>query len=296
MEQALVEQVRSFNRTVTERVGALNDHFLGRDHSLGEARLLWEIGGAGDEGVEVRALRGRLALDSAYVSRLLRALERQGLVVVAASLADRRVRRARLTAAGRAERAELNRRADGFARSLLEPLSEQQQGRLTAAMAEVERLLLAATVRIAVADPSSADARWCIEQYFAELNERFEAGFDPTRGISAEPHELVPPAGLLLVAHLRQEPVGCGALKFHGDAPAELKRMWVAPHVRGLGLGRRLLSELERAAREAGVTALHLETNGTLTEAITLYRASGYQEVGAFNAEPYAQHWFEKRL
>jgi DNA-binding MarR family transcriptional regulator/GNAT superfamily N-acetyltransferase len=296
MEQALVEQVRSFNRTVTERVGALNDHFLGRDHSLGEARLLWEIGGAGDEGAEVRALRGRLALDSAYVSRLLRALERQGLVVVAASLVDRRVRRARLTAAGRAERAELDRRADGFARSLLEPLSEQQQGRLTAAMAEVERLLLAATVRIAVADPSSADARWCIEQYFAELNERFEAGFDPTRGISAEPHELVPPAGLLLVAHLRQEPVGCGALKFHGDAPAELKRMWVAPHVRGLGLGRRLLSKLERAAREAGVTALHLETNGTLTEAITLYRASGYQEVGAFNAEPYAQHWFEKRL
>ncbi|HEV2458241.1 MAG TPA: MarR family winged helix-turn-helix transcriptional regulator [Ktedonobacterales bacterium] len=296
MEQALVEQVRSFNRTVTERVGALNEHFLGRDHSLGEARLLWEIGGAGDEGAEVRALRGRLALDSAYVSRLLRALERQGLVVVAASLVDRRVRRARLTAAGRAERAELNRRADGFARSLLEPLSEQQQGRLTAAMAEVERLLLAATVRIAVADPSSADARWCIEQYFAELNERFEAGFDPTRGISAEPHELVPPAGLLLVAHLRQEPVGCGALKFHGDAPAELKRMWVAPHVRGLGLGRRLLSELERTAREAGVRMLHLETNGTLTEAITLYRASGYQEVAAFNAEPYAHHWFEKVL
>jgi DNA-binding MarR family transcriptional regulator len=296
MEQALVEQVRSFNRTVTERVGVLNDHFLGRDHSLGEARLLWEIGGAGDEGAEVRALRSRLALDSAYVSRLLRALERQGLVVVAASLADRRVRRARLTAAGRTERAELDRRADGFARSLLEPLSEQQRGRLTVAMAEVERLLLAAMVRIAVANPSSADARWCIEQYFAELNERFEAGFDPTRGISAEPHELVPPAGMLLVAHLRQEPVGCGALKFHGDAPAELKRMWVAPHVRGLGLGRRLLSELERAAREAGVTVLHLETNGTLTEAITLYRASGYQEVAAFNAEPYAHHWFEKHL
>jgi DNA-binding MarR family transcriptional regulator/GNAT superfamily N-acetyltransferase len=296
MEQALVERVRSFNRTVTERVGALNDHFLGRDHSLGEARLLWEIGGAGDEGAEVRALRGRLALDSAYVSRLLRALERQGLVAVAASLADRRVRRARLTAAGRAERAELDRRADGFACSLLEPLSEQQRGRLTVAMAEVERLLLAATMRIAVADPSSADARWCIEQYFAELNERFAAGFDPTRGISAEPHELVPPAGLLLVAHLRQEPVGCGALKFHGDAPAELKRMWVAPHVRGLGLGRRLLSELERTAREAGVRMLHLETNGTLTEAITLYRASGYQEVAAFNAEPYAHHWFEKVL
>jgi DNA-binding MarR family transcriptional regulator/GNAT superfamily N-acetyltransferase len=314
MEWALVEQVRSFNRTVTERVGALNDHFLGRDHPLGEARLLWEIGqtgangGAADggeggedqdgrqEGIEIRALRARLALDSAYVSRLLRALERQGLVVAEASPADRRVRRVRLTAAGRAERAELDQRADGFARSVLEPLSESQQVRLAAAMAEVERLLLASSVRIAVADPRSADARWCIEQYVAELNVRFEAGWDPARSISAQAHELTPPAGLLLVAHLRQEPVGCGALKFHGDAPAELKRMWVAAQVRGLGLGRRLLDELERHARVAGVTVLRLETNRALTEAIALYRRAGYLEVAAFNDEPYAHHWFEKRL
>jgi DNA-binding MarR family transcriptional regulator/GNAT superfamily N-acetyltransferase len=293
MEKALVEQVRSFNRTVTERVGALSDHFLGRDHPLGEARLLWEIGA---EGAEVRELRGRLALDSAYVSRLLRSLERQGLVVVEASRDDRRVRRARLTPAGLAERAELDQRADGFARSVLEPLSASQQARLAAAMVEVERLLTASSVRIVTADPTSADARWCIGRYVAELNERFEAGWDPSRSISAEPGELTPPAGLLLVAYLRQQPVGCGALKFHADAPAEVKRMWVAPQARGLGLGRRLLAELERHAREAGVSVLRLETNRALTEAIALYRASGYQEVEAFNAEPYAHYWFEKRL
>ncbi len=293
MDKALVEQVRSFNRTVTERVGALNDHFLGRDHPLGEARLLWEIGG---EGAEVRELRGRLELDSAYVSRLLRALEKQGLVVVETSEDDRRVRRVRLTEAGLAERAELDRRADGFAHSMLEPLSESQQARLAAAMAEVERLLLASTVRIEVADPASADAQWCLEQYVLELNERFDAGWDPSRSISAQVHELVPPAGLFLVARLRQQPVGCGALKFHADAPTELKRMWVAPQVRGLGVGRRLLQELERHAREAGVTVLHLETNRALEEAIALYRRSGYQEVPAFNDEPYAHHWFEKRL
>jgi DNA-binding MarR family transcriptional regulator/GNAT superfamily N-acetyltransferase len=293
MDGALVERVRSFNRAVTERVGALNDHFLGRDHSLGEARMLWEIGSAG---AEIRELRGRLELDSAYVSRLLRSLERRGLVVVEASADDRRVRRVRLTPAGLAERAELDQRADGFARSVLEPLSASQRARLTAAMAEVERLLTASTVRVVVADPTSADARWCIEQYITELNERFEAGWDPGRSISAEPDELTPPAGLLLVAYLRQEPVGCGALKFHGDAPAEVKRMWVAPRARGLGLGRRLLAELERHAGEAGVSVLRLETNRALTEAIALYRASGYQEVEAFNAEPYAHHWFEKRL
>src|SRR5690348_12096517 len=104
MEKALVEQVRSFNRTVTERVGALNDHFLGRDHPLGEARLIWEIG---SDGAEVRELRSRLELDSAYVSRLLRSLEKQGLVMVEASQDDKRVRRVQLTEAGLAERAEL---------------------------------------------------------------------------------------------------------------------------------------------------------------------------------------------
>lgn len=293
MERTLVERVRSFNRTVTERVGALNDHFLGRAHALGEARLLWEIGGAG---AEIRELRGRLALDSAYVSRLLRSLQRQGLVVVEASREDRRVRRVQLTAAGLAERAELDQRADEFAHALLEPLSVRQQVRLAAAMAEVERLLLASMVRIAVTDPTSADARWCLEQYAAELNERFDAGWDPARSISAHPHELTPPAGVLLVAHVREAPVGCGALKFHAHAPAELKRMWVAPQVRGLGLGRRLLAALEHYASEAGVSVLRLETNRMLTEAIALYRRAGYEEVAAFNAEPYAHHWFEKRL
>ncbi|HEX6107851.1 MAG TPA: GNAT family N-acetyltransferase, partial [Ktedonobacteraceae bacterium] len=76
----------------------------------------------------------------------------------------------------------------------------------------------------------------------------------------------------------------------------ELKRMWVAPRARGLGLGRRLLLALEHSAREAGVAVLHLETNRTLIEAIELYRHSGYQEVEAFNGEPYAHHWFEKHL
>src|SRR5262245_50659106 len=236
MEAELIQTVRRFNRIVTERVGALNDQFLGRDRSLGEARLLWEIGAAG---AEVRELRNRLALDSAYVSRLLRSLERQRLVRVEASEPDGRVRRARLTRAGLAERAELDRRSDELAESLLMPLSASQQGRLAAAMAEVERLLLASLVTIGPADPTAADSRWCLEQYFAELGERFETGFDPGLSIPADAHELTPPAGLLLVARLRQEPVGCGALKLHGDAPAEIKRMWVDRRARGLGLGRR---------------------------------------------------------
>src|SRR5579862_522321 len=285
MEAPLVEQVRSFNRTVAERVGVLNDHYLGRDHPYGEARLLWEIGTVG---AEVRELRRRLGLDSGYVSRLLRSLEAQGLITVGPSSSDGRVRLVRLTEVGRRERAELDRRADAYARSLLEPLSERQREKLVAAMAQVERLLIASLVTITPADPTSAAIKWCFARYFAELDERFEAGFDPTRGIQAHAHELTPPVGLALVARLREEPIGCGAIKFHETAPAEIKRMWVAPQARGLGLGRRLLEELEGHAREAGVTTLHLETNHALVEAIQLYRGSGYQEVAAFNDEPYA--------
>ena len=163
-------------------------------------------------------------------------------------------------------------------------------------MAEVERLLQASAVRVAVEDPNSADARWCLRQYFTELDVRFESGFDVSLSISADAHELTPPAGALVIARVQARAVGCGAIKFHPGAPAELKRMWVAPEARGLGLGRRLLQELERLARDEGVAVVRLETNRALSEAIGLYRGHGFQEVPAFNDEPYAHHWFEKRL
>src|ERR671937_391455 len=156
MTDVMVDQVRRFNRVVTERVGALNHHFLGRERPLGEARLLWEIGLAG---CEVRLLRARLGLDSGYLSRLLRSLEAAGLVSVAAGAGDRRVRVARLTAAGRRERAALDKRSDELARSLLAPLSSKQRERLAAAMHEVERLLTAASVQITSIDPEHPDAK-----------------------------------------------------------------------------------------------------------------------------------------
>ncbi len=293
MDAGLVEQVRRFDRIVTQRIGALDDGFLARSRPLGQARLLWAIGA---EGTEVRSLRSRLDLDSGYLSRLLRSLEADGLVVVAAGGADARVRTVRLTRAGRAERTELDRRSDDLATSILTPLSSQQRSRLVAAMGEVERLLVASMVQVAVIDPRDAAARSCIRAYVDELARRFEGGFDPDRSLSAEDAELTLPSGLLLVATLHSDPVGCGAVKFNDRAPAELKRMWVSPTARGLGLGRRLLTELESCAAAHGVRTLHLETNRALTEAIGLYRAAGYREVDPFNDEPYAHHWFEKSL
>jgi DNA-binding MarR family transcriptional regulator/GNAT superfamily N-acetyltransferase len=289
----MVEQVRSFNRLVTQSVGALQDHYLSRSLPLGEARVLWEIGPGG---CDVRTLRARLDLDSGYLSRLLRSLEGAGLVRVRPSDGDRRVRTASLTAAGRRERGLLDRRSDDLAQSLLAPLSESQRERLVTAMGEVERLLTAGLVRIEVVDPESPAAAYCLGEYYAEIGRRFEDGFDHTISLAATPEQLRLPAGLFVVAFLHAEPIGSGALKFHGRRPAELKRMWVAPRARGLGLGRRLLAELERLALEHGVRTLRLETNKSLVEAIALYRSSGWREVDAFNDERYAHHWFEKRL
>jgi len=293
MDRAAVTQVRTFNRTVAERIGALTDEFLGRHRPMGNSRTLWEIG---PDGVEVRTLRARLGLDSGYASRVLQSLKRERLITIVPSPEDGRVRLVKLTAAGQAERAELDRLADGVAWSFLEPLTDRQREDVVTAATQLERLLRASMVTMEAEDPSTPDARWCIQQYFDELNKRFDAGFDPARSISATEHELVPPAGLLVIARLRGRAIGCGALKFHRRAPTELKRMWVSPDSRGLGVGRRLLIDLERRAREAGASVVRLETNQSLKEAIQLYRSSGYREVKSFNDEPYADHWFEKRL
>jgi DNA-binding MarR family transcriptional regulator len=293
MDVASIEQVRRFNRTVTQRVGALSDRFLARDRPLGEARMLWEIGA---EGCEVRTLRNRLDLDSGHASRLLRSLEAAGMVRVEPSPADGRIRVARLTRGGMRERELLDERSDELAASMLDPLDAEHRERLVDAMRTVERLITFAAVEIREVDPNHPDARQCFRAYFAELDRRSESGFDPDAGISAEPHELTPPAGCLVIAYLHGEPVGCGAVKHHPGEPSEIKRMWVSESARGLGLGRRLLTELEDRVAESGAAMARLETNGHLVEAIGLYRSAGYREVGAFNDEPFADHWFEKKL
>ena len=293
MDRGAIAQVRTFNRAVAEGIGLVTDRFLGRPRPHGESRLLWEVG---FNGAEIRGLRRRLGLDSGYVSRVLQSLARQGLVRVASSSGDQRVRRVSLTAKGRAEWRELDRRSDSVARRILTPLTGKQRDTLVTAMTQVQRLLRASMIRFNVEDPRTADARQCLEQYFAELDRRFTGGFDAALSISADVDELTPPAGVLILARLNGAAIGCGALKFHGTQPAELKRMWIDPAARGLGLGSRLLVELERHARKARVRVVRLETNRALSEAIALYRTAGYAEVERFNDEPYAHHWFEKRL
>lgn len=288
-----IARVRRFNRTVTLRVGALHDDYLARHRSLGESRMLWEIG-VDPDGCDVRTLRRRLDLDSGYASRLLRALESAGLVTVAPLPTDRRVRVARLTDTGHHERSGLDDISDRLAASFLEPLNASQRERLVRSMGEVERLLTAGLVGFEVVDPDCEPARFCLTSYFAELQERFDTGFDPSASLPADGDHLRLPHGLFVLATLRSEPVGCGAMKLTAGEPAYLKRMWVAPSARGLGVGRRMLAELETLAAEQGAPGTRLETNDALGEAIALYRSAGYVETEPFNDEPYAHHWFTK--
>jgi DNA-binding MarR family transcriptional regulator/predicted GNAT family N-acyltransferase len=273
-----VAQVRSFNRTVAERIGALQDTYLDLGRPLGANRVLWEIG----DGTDLRALRATLGLDSGYLSRLIASLQKEGLVETSPG-EDKRVRTVTLTDAGRAEREVLDARSDALARDLLAPLGERQRARLVDAMATVERLLLAGLVEISVEDQDSPDARHCLTEYYKELDERFEGGFDVTTSLPTDD-------AIFIVARLRGEPVGCGAIK---PKESYIKRMWVSPAARGLGLGRRILGELESLST-TGIA--RLETNRALTEAVNLYRSMGYVEVEPFNDEPYAHHWFEKKL
>ena len=278
------ETLRRFNRTYTQRIGVLDESFLGLGLPLREARVVFEVGATG---ASVRELRDRLGLDSGYLSRLLRALEERGLVEVRPDPDDRRRRTVTLTRRGRSTRQRLEDRSEEHARAMIEPLTERQRDRLSEALATAALLVRAATVRLHEVDRAHPIAAEAVDLYFAELDRRFPTGFDP----GATDRE-----GTYLVATSDGRPVACGGVLDLGDRVAEIKRMWVHPDWRGAGLGARLLGALEQLAHRLGHAVVRLDTNGTLTEAIAMYERSGYRQVPRYNDNPYAEAWFAKDL
>ncbi len=290
MDIEQVKRVRSFNRIVTRRVGALEDNYLSRGRPLGEARLIFEVGAC--DGSDVRILRKKLGLDAGYMSRLLRSLEKQDAIKLTRKAEDGRVRKVQLTDKGRTEFDAYDALSDDLAQSILAALSAPQRERLVASMGEVERLLRAASVEISVASSDSEDARCCLAQYFAELNQRFDNGFDPATGASAGAEA----SGQFVVARIDGDAIGCGALRQLEAGVGEVKRVWVSASARGQGVAGRIMQKLEAIARESGFHTLRLDTNKALTEAHALYRKLGYHEIARYNDNPYAHHWFEKVL
>ncbi|MET0325228.1 MAG: MarR family winged helix-turn-helix transcriptional regulator [Ilumatobacteraceae bacterium] len=294
-----VATLRAFNRSYTQRIGVLAESYLGTGRALGPSRLLFEIGA---DGARVAHVRRRLGLDSGYLSRMLRQLEGEGLVTVEDDPADGRQRVVRLSPAGRREWRRLDRRSQEVARRLVEPLSARQRGELTAALARAERLLGAATVDIAVVDPASAAARTARARYFGELDARFPAGFDAAAGgggdsdADGDGAAMRAPSGAFVLVRSGQDTVGCGGVQRIDDATGEIKRMWIDPVWRGLGLGGRLLAHLEAVAGQLGRSRVVLDTNETLVEAIGMYERAGYRPIERYNDNPYAQRWFAKGL
>jgi DNA-binding MarR family transcriptional regulator/GNAT superfamily N-acetyltransferase len=285
------EVLRRFNRTYTQRIGALDESFLGLGLPLGASRLVFEIGEAG---ATARDLRARLGLDSGHLARQLRRLEDDGLVELAPDEADRRRRTVRLTAKGRGFRAKLDHRSEQLADRLVAPLTDRQRERLTEALATADLLVRAATVDIRSVHPAAPEARAAVQSYFDELDERFPDGFDP--GDHHDEEVMAPGAGAFVVATSDGEPVACGGVHELEPGVGEIKRMWVHRAWRGAGLGSRLLRHLEQVSRDLGHHTVKLDTNGTLVEAIAMYERAGYRHIGRYNGNPYAQAWFEKTL
>jgi DNA-binding MarR family transcriptional regulator/GNAT superfamily N-acetyltransferase len=283
--------VRRYNRTYTQRIGALDESFLGTGRPLGPSRLLFEIG---ESGATVRELRDRMGLDSGYLSRLLRGLEGDGLVEVRPDLTDARRRRVTLTRRGRTAWRRLDERSEDLARTLVAPLSDRQRARLVDALATADLLVRAATVRLEDLPPTDARAVEAMAAYFAEIGRRF--GFEPGDAWRVDAESMTAPDGFFVVATSDGEPVACGGVQRLPDGPAEIKRMWVHDGWRGAGLGARLLRHLEDRAREHGFAVVRLDTNDTLTEAIAMYERAGYRAIARYNDNPWARCWFEKDL
>lgn len=285
-----ISRIRRFNRTVALELGALDASYLGRNRSLGAARALC---GVPEGGIDVAALRADLALDKGQLSRVLKGLEDEGLITLATDKADARRRSVHRTDKGRAEIAAYDALSDERAERMLQ--SSPQSNALLAAMDLIATTLGQERITIAQENPRSPAARQCLEAYYAELARRLSMGFDVTLSRDPEAAAMEPPAGAFFLAWSDGLPIGCVGLKGPGPV-AEVKRLWVADAARRLGLAKRLMAALEKAAPSLGIHTLRLDTNTALPEAEALYRRTGWTQIDRFNDDPYPDLFFEKHL
>lgn len=286
-----VSRFRRFARSVTTEVGALDDSFLGRGRSLGAARVLNAIGHGR---TDVADLRRYLNLDSGLLSRLLRQLEADDLITLSASPTDARARIAALTTTGETEFAAYEDISNTRAKDLLN--RHPRPDALLAAMDLVASALGQDRIVVEERDPRDSQSLFCLNEYYAELGRRFDTGFDVNLSCDPQATDMIPPRGAFLVALSDGMPIGCVGIKGNGSPIAEVKRLWIAPSARGLGLAKRLMNDVEDRARALGIQTLRLDTNSALPEAIRLYQTTGWTEIARFNDDPYPDHFFEKAL
>ena len=144
--------------------------------------------------------------------------------------------------------------------------------------------------------PDHPAARWCLDQYFGELERRFENGFTRAKDPPAPDTQFLPPGGIFLLARIDGAIAGCGEMKRVDDETGEIKRIWTAPAARGKGVARAIMDALEEVGRGMGYRTVRLDSNRALPEAHALYRKLGYRDIAPFNTDPYCHFWFGKAL
>jgi DNA-binding MarR family transcriptional regulator/GNAT superfamily N-acetyltransferase len=298
---ARITAVRRFNRSYTQKIGVLGERLLDSPFSLTEARILYEL--AHRERLTASELCRELDLDPGYLSRILGAFGRRGLVVRAASETDRRQIHLSLSDAGRAAFAPLDRRSRDEIAALLAGLPEPEQRRLVAAMAEIERLLGPASAPrepYLLRPPVPGDIGWVTSRHGALYAQEY--GFDwRFEALVAEiaakfVAEFEPRQECCWIAERDGEPVGSVFLVKESEQIAKLRLLLVEPPARGLGIGARLVAETIRFARWSGYQKITLWTQSTLVAARHIYETAGFRLVASephqsFGHDLVGEHW-----
>ncbi len=282
VDPARIAAVRRFSRFYTRRIGVLQEGLLASPFSLAEGRVLYEL--AQQPAATARDLARELGMDTGYLSRILAAFEKRGLVRRATAQADARQRPLTLTAEGRRAFASLDRRSAREVGALLAPLPETAQARLTGAMAAIEALLApadAAPAPFVLRPHRPGDMGWVVAKHGEVYAQEY--GWGST--IEAITAEIV--GGFLKnfdakrercwIAEIAGEPVGSVFLVRDTDEVARIRLLILDPKARGLGIGRDLVERSIAFAREAGYSKITLWTHAVLTAARAIYERQGFR-------------------
>jgi DNA-binding MarR family transcriptional regulator/GNAT superfamily N-acetyltransferase len=278
-----VDAVRRFNRFYTRQIGLLQDGLLKTRFSLTEARVLYELARRSD-GTTASDIVRELGLDHGYLSRILSRFSEHGLIAKKRARADARQTLLSLTAKGRKAFAPLERRSHDLVESMLRGISVAQQKRVVAAMQEIENIVggkKAEARRYILRPHRTGDMGWIVTRHGVLYGTEF--GWDS--GIEALTAEIVytflknfdPTREHCWIAEIDGQPVGSVFLVHETDTVARIRLLLVEPQARGLGIGRRLVDECIRFARQAGYEKITLWTHAVLTTARAIYQRAGFQ-------------------
>jgi DNA-binding MarR family transcriptional regulator/N-acetylglutamate synthase-like GNAT family acetyltransferase len=279
-----IQAVRRFNRFYTRQIGALQEHLLKSPFSLTEARVLYEL--AHQDETTATVLGEELGLDAGYLSRLLRGLQKRGLIEKRPSKTDGRQSLLRLTERGQKAFARINTDSSDEVGAMLNELPDDVQSRLVEAMQTIEGLLGAQPlhqVPYILRPPRPGDMGWVVQRH-GELYAQ-EYGWDEAfealvAGIVAKfVQQFDAKRERCWIAEKDGDNVGCVFLVKKSSSVAQLRLLLVEPRARGLGIGKRLVDECSRFARQVGYKKIVLWTNSVLGAARQIYEKTGYRLV-----------------